>query len=58
MNKDRSKNNKDIGVILTYKPSQEANFRLTKALSMLVNKQSILDFFQKSTKKNDQKIKK
>lgn len=43
MNKDRKKNNKDIRVILTYKPSQEANFRLSQALKMLIGEDDLLN---------------
>jgi len=31
---------------LVYKPSEEANFRLSKALSMLLTEKDIIDYFQ------------
>lgn len=46
MAKQKSNN---IKVQLLYKSSPEANFRLRKALSMLVNEQDIFNYFQKSS---------
>ena len=45
MAKQKSNN---IKVQLLYKYSPEANFRLFKALSMLLNEQDIFNHFQKS----------
>jgi len=45
------KKNDNIKVQLLYKSSPEANFRLFKALAMLVNDQDIFNYFQKSSRK-------
>ena len=48
MAKQKSNN---IKVQLLYKYSPEANFRLFKALAMLIDEQDIFNYFQKSLKK-------
>lgn len=40
-----------IKVQLLYKSCPEANFRLCKALAMLINEQDIFNYFQKSSRK-------
>lgn len=42
----------NIKIQLLYKYCPEANFRLSKALSMLVNEQDIFNYFQKSSRKD------
>lgn len=44
--------NDNIKVQLLYKSCPETNFRLSKALSMLVNEQDIFNYFQKSSIKD------
>jgi len=46
----------NIKVELLYKYSPEANFRLSKALLMLIDKQGILNYFKKSPEKGKNKI--
>jgi|AntAceMinimDraft_16_1070373.scaffolds.fasta_scaffold57599_3 hypothetical protein len=49
----KEKSVKDIKVQLIYKPSLKANFRISKALEMLINEEDIRNYFQKLSKKNE-----
>lgn len=42
----------NIKVQLLYKSCPEANFRLFKALAILINEQDIFNYFQKSSRKD------
>ena len=44
--------NNDVKVQLVYKSSPEANFRLSKALNMLISEEDIRNYFKKSFKKS------
>jgi len=50
---NRKANN--ITVHLVYKPDKANNFRIQKAMEILVSEKHILEYFQKLTKKNDRK---
>lgn len=44
MSKKQKKTDKDIETSLVYKPSPEANFRLSQALNMLVSEEDIRNY--------------
>jgi len=53
----KRKDAKGIKVQLIYKPSLEANLRMSKALSMLLDEKDILEYFQKEHKSTVSKLK-
>jgi len=54
-----SQKDNNLKIKFIYKSfSNEGNFKLSKALSMLLNEQDILNYFQKLTKKSGQKYEK